>query len=230
MNLPGLDTYRRSAFASIPGWMHALDLDLFDRILGQQLSTGATGDMLEIGSFHGKSAIVLGYGLRADESLTVCDIFGDTSDVPLEGTDPYDGLTVDDFRDKYAKWHDRAPDIRAMPSSELELDRDYRFIHIDGGHAYEVVHDDIVLCAEHATPGGVIVLDDYRTSHTPGTSAAAWEAVANGTLFPFLLSEAKLYAATNPFDQQQWIDVAGAFDLPLEQHMIRGAHVVRVWN
>lgn len=228
--LPGADKYRRTAFPKIPGWMHDLDLDVFDRILGHQLTASISGDILEVGSYHGKSAIICGYGLRDTETLTVCDIFGDTTNVPLEGTDPYDGLTVNDFLTQYRRFHKHDPDVRAMPSSELVLDRDYRFIHIDGGHAYEVVRDDITLAARYSMTGTVIALDDYRSAHTPGVAAAAWEAAGNGKLYPFLLSEVKLYAATSKADQLWWLDTVREFDLPHEEHEIFGLDVVRVWR
>lgn len=221
--------YRKTAFNSVPGWMHMLDLELFDLILSLQLDHDITGDLLEIGSFHGKSAIVLGYGLRPGEQLTVCDIFGDTTNVPLEGTDPYDGLSVEDFRAQYGAFHTRQPDIRSMPSSELVLDRDYRFTHIDGGHAYTVVRDDIALVATRSAPHAVIALDDYRTVHTPGTSAAVWEAAANRTIFPFLMSEVKLYAALTEDGQRFWHDAISG-DFMCEEHEIFDSRVLRVWK
>lgn len=230
MRLFGADDYRNRGFGNVPGWMHILDLELFDMVLAHQLATETPGHLLEIGSFHGKSAIVLGYGLRADEQLTVCDIFGDVTNVPLEGTDPYDGLTADAFIQQYKRFHKKAPDVRSMPSSQLVLDQPYRFIHVDGGHAYEVVRDDINLVVRHASPGAVIALDDYRTVHTPGTSAAVWEAACNRTIYPFLVSEVKLYAATTKRDQLYWRDVCRQWDFPQEEHEIFGSDIVRVWK
>lgn len=230
MKLAAANRYVTTGFHKLPGWMHLLDLELFEAILADQLDFGITGDVLEIGSYHGKSAILLGYGLRPDETLTVCDIFGDTSDVPLEGTDPYDGLTVDHFLRNYQRFHLNAPDVRVMPSSELQLDSDYRFIHIDGGHAYEVVRDDIALCVPRALPDCVIALDDFRTSHTPGTAAAVWEAAAKGLIYPFLLSDVKLYAATSKHYQHVWAERVRDLGLPFEVHEIHGENVVRVWR
>jgi hypothetical protein len=46
----------------------------------------------------------------------------------------------------------------------------------------------------------VVVLDDYRSMHTPGVAAAAWAAVIEGRLFPVCLSEVKLYATVRPTD------------------------------
>lgn len=232
MKLPGVDAYRRGGFSRVPGWMHALDLDLFDQILAHQLDADIHGDLLEIGSYHGKSAIVLGYGLRPDETLVACDLFGlDVDGVPTEGCDAYEGLTVEHFGHQYCSWHERPPQICAIPSSLLDLtDQQFRFVHVDGGHAYTVVRDDLILAAAHSVPHGVIAVDDYRSSHTPGVSAAAWEAAAAGILFPFLLSEVKLYAATSLAGQLYWRDACRGFDLPREEHEIHGVEVVRMWR
>ena len=51
-----------------------------------------------------------------------------------------------------------------------------------------------------ADPEAVIVLDDYRSMHTPGVAAAAWAAVVEDRLFPVCLSEIKLYATVQPTD------------------------------
>lgn len=231
MLLRGIGEYRRTAFTSIPGWMHALDLALFDRILAHQLGAGISGDMLEIGSYHGKSAIALGYGLRINETLTVCDLFGTDSDDVFsdEGMDAYDGLTVGAFLKQYQRFHERDPIIQVCSSSSLDLtDCHFRFAHIDGGHAYNVVRDDIALVHPHALDG-VIALDDYRSSHTPGVSAAAWEATSQGFLFPFLLSEVKMYAATTEAGQCYWLNVCRQFDLPREEHVIHDYDVARMW-
>lgn len=230
MNLPGLNDYRYTAFGSIPGWMHNLDLELFDRILAHQIDADIHGDLLEIGSYHGKSAIVLGYAVREDEALTVCDLFGtDAEGVSAEGMDAYEGLTVSAFEAQYGKFHQRRPLIHAGPSSTLNLTGcEFRFAHIDGGHAYDTVRDDISLVQPHAL-NGVVTLDDYRSAHTPGVSAATWEATAHGILFPFLLSEVKMYAATTQEGQQYWLDVCRQFDLPREEHAIHGYDVARMW-
>jgi hypothetical protein len=176
---------------ALPGWFTALDFDLFDWLLSQQRPPG---DLLEIGVFKGQSAVAIGGHLRPGEEFRVCDIF--------ERSD-YDGLTRREFETNYRRFHSTLPSV--VDDSSLNI-RNYvephscRFIHIDGSHLYEFIKSDIEAALDLATPDAIIVLDDYRTMHTPGVAAATWAAVVEGRLFPVCLSEVKLYATTQPLD------------------------------
>jgi hypothetical protein len=71
-------------------------------------------------------------------------------------------------------------------------------IHIDGSHRYEDVRSDINLVPSLLLEEGIVVLDDYRALHTPGVSAAIWEAVVNDNLRPICLTADKMYASWGP--------------------------------
>ena len=42
-------------------------------------------------------------------------------------------------------------------------------------------------------PGGLVVFDDWRSEHTPGVTAAVWEAVFGSGLVPVAVSPSKFY-------------------------------------
>lgn len=63
----------RAAADALPGWFNPDDLELFVRILEGQRGAGAAGDLLEIGAFQGKSAVVLGFFADATDRVHVCD-------------------------------------------------------------------------------------------------------------------------------------------------------------
>lgn len=207
MKLAGADIYRER-FSETPGWMHMQDLELFDKVLAAQLDWGIVGDLLEIGTYKGKSAIIMGMGLRFNEILIVNDLFGGHQDrVSAEGLDAYEGLDLQEFKTNYRKWHERPPTIHACPSQELkgQIDAEScRFIHVDGGHAYQVVADDLSMVRHFAADHCVLVADDYRTDHTPGVAAALWGAASQGMIYPFGLSETKMYAAFDLSSYEFW--------------------------
>lgn len=188
---------------SVVGAFWDIDFLLFDQILQMQSDDGVRGDLLEIGAFYGKSAIVLGCHCGPDEKVIVCDIFDDTggdADNVAENANSYSGLNRMQFEENYQRWVDRSPVVLAELSehiAERVQPRSLRFAHIDGSHLYHVVRADIANTRELMNNDGVVVLDDFRGVHTPGVSAAAWEAVTHGGLIPICVSEQKLYGAWN---------------------------------
>ncbi|MGW6829785.1 class I SAM-dependent methyltransferase [Streptomyces massasporeus] len=186
--------------ADVPGWFPPLDQMLFTWFLEQQKKAGIKGDLLELGVYMGKSAILLGHHLQDGELFTVCDLFeGDAPDEAnkAESSQSYASLTQQAFERNYLSFHDALPTVITGPSSlvdEKVAPETCRFIHIDASHLYEHVYGDIGAAHDILLPEGVVVLDDFRSEHTPGVSVAAWEAVLNRGLRPICLSTQKMYA------------------------------------
>ncbi|MFE6362134.1 class I SAM-dependent methyltransferase [Streptomyces sp. NPDC057806] len=183
----------------VPGWFPPLDQTLFTWFLHRQEALGLRGDLLELGAYLGKSAILLGRHLRPDETFTVCDLFeNDAPDGPnqAEASKSYASLTRQAFERNYLSFHDTLPRVVQGPSSVITAEvgtGTCRFVHIDASHLYEHVYDDIGAARDLLVPDGIVVLDDFRSEHTPGVSVAAWEAVLNRGLRPVCLSTQKLY-------------------------------------
>ncbi|MFK0157444.1 class I SAM-dependent methyltransferase [Streptomyces sp. NPDC090499] len=183
----------------VPGWFPVLDQVLFDWFLRRQEEAGMRGDLLEVGTYMGKSAIFTARHLRPGETYTVCDLFeGDAPDDAnrAESTKSYSKLTRRVFEQNYLAFHEELPRILQGPSSVVPTEvapGSCRFVHVDASHLYEHVHGDIEAARELLVPDGIVILDDFRSEHTPGVSIAAWEAVLNGGLNPICLSTQKLY-------------------------------------
>jgi predicted O-methyltransferase YrrM len=189
---------------TIDGALWDADFLLLDRVLSQQGHGGAGGDLLEIGAYLGKSAILLGLHARPDEQVHICDPFDD------EGVDAanaqenavsYSRLTRQGFEDNYRRFVPKPAHVIQEFSTGIRshlADASLRFAHVDGGHLYNVVKDDIDNIQPLLNEAGVVVFDDFRAIHTPGVAAAVWRAVATQGLVPFCLSEQKLYASWQP--------------------------------
>jgi hypothetical protein len=183
----------------VPGWFPPLDQVLFTWLLDRQETQGRKGDLVELGAYMGKSAILLGRHLRAGEEFTVCDLFG--GEAPdgankAETAKSYSSLTRQAFERNYLSFHDSLPRVIEAPSSVISTEvaaGSCRFVHIDASHLYEHVRDDIGAARDLLQPDGVVVLDDFRSEHTPGVSVATWEAVLNRGLRVICLSTQKLY-------------------------------------
>ena len=198
--------YIANGINTVAGWMQLRDAKLFDAIDAKQRELGITGDLLEIGCYQGTSAILLGYMRDQNERLVICDLFDGTPQSPEDDVEReryYAPNIRQGFEANYLRFHPALPEIIASPSSSLYnagLGRTFRFIHIDGSHAYEQVRSDLLLAKQLLIPGGAVVFDDITSPHTPGVQAAVWEGVLRDALVP-LFQTIKLYATwSSPFN------------------------------
>ncbi|MFD0316895.1 class I SAM-dependent methyltransferase [Streptomyces flavalbus] len=221
----------------VRGWFPVLDQVLFEWLLDRQEAAGTRGDLLEVGVFMGKSAIFLGRHLRPGERYTVCDLFeGDAPDDAnqAESRKSYAALTRRAFEANYLAFHDELPRVLQGPSSLVPAEvpaGSCRFVHIDGSHLYEHVYGDIGAARDALLPDGVVVLDDFRSEHTPGVSVAAWEAVLNRGLRPICLSTQKLYGTwgdPEPVQEALLAMARGRDDCHLSVQQAAGHRLIRL--
>lgn len=184
---------------SIPGWFSDQDLFIFQMILSRQETLKIHGNILEIGTYLGKSAVVLGEYKSRNEEIFVCDVFQGLTDSlnSQENNFSYLDLTRQSFEKNYFNAHSELPRILECSSIKLWSEipgEKFRFIHIDGSHLYDLVRSDLNFAINSLTfPGGVIVMDDFRAQHTLGVSKALWESILSGKVSPLMFSAAKVY-------------------------------------
>lgn len=205
-------------YKDVPGWFAPIDQAAFAWILQHQNRTEPPGDLLEMGAFKGKSAIVMGASRKPDERFTVCDLFDDiTTSAAAHDTEKRffrgQSLTQGEFERNYRAFHSDLPDIIRAPTSTVNdhvAAGTCRFVHIDASHVYDNVREDTQTARRVLRDGGVVAFDDFRKPQTLGTAAAVWEAVLNEGLRPIVNTDFKLYAT--------WGDPA-----PLQAEIIRRA-------
>lgn len=168
---PVAETFRK--LRQVRGAFTLDDAGFFLLTLRMQTTHGMTGDLLEIGSYHGRSTAVMCQGLAAGERIHVCDAF------ELEGGDDFAMRpTPELLRRNIARANPNLAEDRVVIHNCLSQDltfpaeQRFRFIHIDGGHADEICSSDLRLAQRHILPGGVIVVDDYAHPDWRGVSTA----------------------------------------------------------
>ncbi|MET8679808.1 class I SAM-dependent methyltransferase [Streptomyces sp. NPDC004647] len=220
----------------VKGWFPSLDQVLFARFLSRQERLQERGDLLEMGVYMGKSAIFTGTFQRPGDRFTVCDLFDGPApdgENAAETLKSYSTLTRVAFEQNYLAFHDELPAVIHGPTSEVPghvAPDTCRFVHIDASHLYEHVVDDIATAREALLPGGVVVLDDFRSEHTPGVAAATWEAVFNRGLRPVCLSTQKLYGTWDdplPLQEELLADTEWREGMNLSVQEIAGQRVLR---
>ena len=223
--------------ATIPGWFPVIDQLLFEWFLGEQVEQGMTGDLAELGVYMGKSAVVIGSYLRADERFTVVDLFDSKASGAAnrhENETLYKDLTQGAFESHYRRFHSDLPTVVRGFSSEIIAHgrvNGHRFVHVDASHLYELVKIDISSAKRLLQPQGIAAFDDFRSAHTPGVAAAVWDAVVHDGLRPIVISSGKLYGTWgDPAPWQaalhRWFVSA---NLSSEVQEVAGAPLIRVW-
>jgi cephalosporin hydroxylase len=146
----------------LPGWFTVDDCAHFALVLNLQSALGVRGDLVEIGVYHGRSALVLAHHAARDERVILCDTFE-----ACGGAYP-DQATPERVRSALGP----NVDLRVCSSSALRFERPIRFAHIDGDHTYAGALADLRLCAPSLLPGGVLVVDDYHHKDFPEVTPA----------------------------------------------------------
>jgi SAM-dependent methyltransferase len=224
----------------VPGWLYFRDVCVFDIIDAWQAQYRIHGDILEVGVFMGRSAILLGYLCRDNEQLVVCDLF---EDAPFDDAEEaldlhwYRGLNRRMFEANYLRFHATLPSVLQCRSAEL-LDhglrkQSFRLVHIDGSHLFDAVRRDIEIARVLVGAGGVAVFDDILEPHAPGVPAAVWAAITHGDLIPLVLTKQKLNATWDASLAQGLPDLARCLDavapaLRHEEHRVAGRPLLHV--
>jgi hypothetical protein len=229
------------SYDDVKGWFYPRDQAVFSWLLDRQERVEPPGDLLELGAFMGKSAILIGSHRRPGETFTVCDLFGaEPSDGAnrTENARSYKTLTRQAFEDNYLAFHDELPVIVQAATADI-VDHvspgSCRFMHVDASHLWEHVRGDIEAARLLLRADGVVVCDDFRSEHTPGVAAAVWNAVGNGGLRPICVTGNKFYGTwgdPKPV-QDELVEWLRSYNLGLPQyHNVLGHQLVRVvrWN
>ncbi|MFE7561339.1 class I SAM-dependent methyltransferase [Kitasatospora sp. NPDC057500] len=225
----------------MPGWFFRLDQEAFRHLLSAQTEAGLTGDILELGSYLGRSAVLLGEHLGPGERLTVCDLFdsaaGDADNDAEMSMSYRSSLTRRGFEANYLAFHPELPTIVQAPTSVLAdgriPDGSCRFVHVDASHLYEHVAGDIEVARRALAEDGLVALDDYRSEHTPGVSAAVWQAVFTAGLRPVLLTPMKFYGTWGDPEPVREVLLARdwrAEGFTVDEDAIAGRRVLRLNN
>jgi hypothetical protein len=229
-------------YGDIPGWFWWLDRRMFETALGVQ-SDSDPGTLVELGTYLGKSAVIIGNFVREQDRFVALDLFG-RSDLlnnsaealanRSENQKSYKTLSRQQFEANYLALHPTLPEIVEAPSSEI-VDHvkpgEARFIHIDASHLYGAVSLDALNARTLLRPGGVVVFDDWRAEHTPGVSAAVWESVFCNGLIPVALTSRKFYGVftdPEPYRDAFAALVRGDNRLWVEEQQIVGQPVLRI--
>lgn len=170
---PGDATQLYLRAGKIPGFFNYDDAQHFQLVLRMQSLMAVTGDLLEIGSWKGRSASFMSFFVQQGERLIVSDVFS------LPANDVYPECpSIDEVKTNIVETN---PDIASSQlmflegnsaSMQLPSDVNLRFAHVDGGHAFQECYQDLINIAPRMMPMGVVAIDDYDHPDWPEVKAA----------------------------------------------------------
>lgn len=174
---------RIDAFATIPGM---LPLDRGTILYCLAYAQNVRGDVIEIGSWQGRSTCFLAQACRDSDNGVVRAIDHFKGNVGSEAHYVIDRPDLSDLEGNFKCNVSNAGlsgqvKLYNMPSDEaVERHtgdfRRIRMLFIDGDHSYEGARRDIELFAPLLPPNGLIVFDDYH-SDGPGVVQAVRECI-----------------------------------------------------
>ena len=171
-----MDLYAR--IASIPGWLSKIDHQILGTILRMQEEASAPGAIVEIGTHHGKSLVSMLAASGEAANAYVIDLFGRQE----ENLDDSGRGDLERLKSNLAEFGIREDRVVIDARSSFEVTPGdivagvgrARLFHIDGGHHFEAVANDLQLAIGVLEPNGVLAVDDVFRAEWPEVSMAVF--------------------------------------------------------
>lgn len=145
-----------AAVAGVPGWMTD---DQARALHAAAAAVPAGGTVVEIGSHHGRSTVVLASGLAEGARLVAIDPFGPDWRYGADGTEAACRATL------AAAGVTERVDVRVATSAAVRAgwQGPVDLLYVDGAHDHASCRDDL-RWAEHVPPGGTVLVHDAFSS------------------------------------------------------------------
>lgn len=148
-----LERYHRD-FSQVIGYFYPEAAALWDTLLNFQSTTDLTGDFLEIGVFHGKSAALSTLHSRDTERCVFVDPYLREDVRALLGSiKPGNSVFAEMLSREYRRKHGES--------------NTFRWIHIDGDHSGPAIINDLEIADALIADKGIVVLDDFLSACWP---------------------------------------------------------------
>ncbi|WP_022664173.1 class I SAM-dependent methyltransferase [Desulfospira joergensenii] len=154
------------------------------RLYQEAKKSARLGPILEIGSYCGKSAVILGTACQEENSILFSIDHHRGSEEQQRGQEYFDPDLYDErthrintfpfFRETLARTGLEDVVIPVV-SSSATAGRMWKtplaMVFIDGGHSYEAARDDFLIWSPHLIPGGLLVIHDIFMDPSKGGQA-----------------------------------------------------------
>ena len=223
--------YRAAVLAngSIEGWLEPEHVQYVKSLTQEQHARGIYGSVGEIGVYRGKFFIALAGFAKVDEPMFAVDLFDDLKKLNVDGS----GWAVSKsrFLENLERFGIQTGHIRMLQGDSNTVtvknftsksSPQFRLISVDGSHTLEATLHDLTLASCIIREGGIVVVDDVTNVKWLGAWQAVVHFVTQGTLYPFLLAQNKIYMTTRSYHSTYLESVRKSSEFPCQQvHLSR---------
>lgn len=174
---PGFAT-ALDAVRDIEGFTSPVELSLLYHLA----AAGGEGRIVEIGSYLGRSTIVMAHAARSAGSPPVVAVDPHTRALGYDGEEPFDTRAQFEANVERAGVGDMVQLEHALSTEAAATwpGERVRLLFVDGWHSHDAVMADVTSWAPFLLRDAVVVFDDFLPS--PGVRSAVNELTANGLL------------------------------------------------
>jgi len=177
-SLEKLQHYMAEGSAQVDGYLQSGSASVIWSLFDIQDVLNITGNIAEIGVYHGKLFILLCHSMRAGERAFAIDAFDSQPEIQgIKTAEDRLRFSADNIRSNLEKNKIDAEmvklviaDSQALTVAELEVEFDassVRLFSVDGDHSRGSVRHDLNLAAAMLAPGGIILADDLFNTICP---------------------------------------------------------------
>ena len=177
-NSKKIELYLKEGSRHVDGYLQSGSASVICSILDIQDELKISGNIAEIGVFHGKLLILLCHGLRKGETVFAIDVFNTQPDIQgLKTEADYNRFSSDNLLINLDANKINTENVKLVTSNSQDLfgsdlvkefgGANIRLFSIDGDHSRDGVRHDLNLAAATIADGGVILADDLFNTICP---------------------------------------------------------------
>ncbi|MFH1884621.1 MAG: class I SAM-dependent methyltransferase [Planctomycetota bacterium] len=182
-------------YESTTGWLSPIEA-LCLLYLAYRSGLENKADVVEIGSFMGKSTLPLAAGCKLSRAGFVYAIDPFDGSADAFGPDPSHIVQYRETRERHGVqgshfeifWRNLAAadlgswvvPIKKLSTDIKDWDRPIRLLFVDGNHSYESALNDYRIFERNLVSGGYVVYHDYTTPDCTGVKQAVDEIISGG--------------------------------------------------
>jgi hypothetical protein len=166
MKIDAIKEFIDERHSELEGWFFPADQIAFFELCALQERSKISGDLCEVGVYKGKSLVLLSMLKRETERLLGFDIFDEDH---LESTQQ--SLLAFNAEENVELYKGLTSDI-SLDMLDERIKNPLRFLHIDAGHEYHEVLEQLAIFSPYLSDHAIIAMDDYQDREFPGIEAA----------------------------------------------------------